>query len=237
LLDSSFRAGGGMTGWIKIHRKFMKWGWADKPEMVSLFIHLLVEANYEDKIWRGQTIKAGELVFGRKAWSKSTGISEQSLRTCIDRLKSTGEITIKTTNKYSIITIVKYKEYQILNCDVTSKSTNTLTSNQPTTNQQLTTPKEVKKERSKEYIYTPEFLEFWTLYPRKEAKGNAYKAYNQSIKKVTHKEIIGALKKSLPVMAQKEKEYIPHPATWLNQRRWEDEVTTTRHKIPSPAGG
>ena len=106
--------------------------------MVHLFLHLLLNANHEDGSWEGIIIKRGQLVIGRKKISSDTGISEQSVRTCIDRLKSTNEITIKSTNKYSIITIINYESYQktsgeinqIINQDFNQQSTN----NQPTTN-------------------------------------------------------------------------------------------------------
>lgn len=141
-----------MTGWVKIHRKFSDWGWRSKPEMVSLFLHILVEANYEDSIWRGITLHRGQCVFGRLTWSKELGISEQTIRTCMERLKSTNEITIESTNKYSIITIVNYEEYQQQEEKLTSKTTSELTNNQQTTNIQSTTPKEDKNLRNKEDI-------------------------------------------------------------------------------------
>ncbi len=112
-----------MSGWIKLHRKFCNWGWSSKPEMVALFIRLLLEANYEEKCLLGHKIGRGQVIFGRSQWSETLGISPQSLRTCLERLKSTSEITIKTTNKFSIITIVNYEEYQSEENLPTSKST------------------------------------------------------------------------------------------------------------------
>ncbi len=101
-----------MEGWIKLHRKIMQWEWYKIPNMYHLFSHLLLSANHEDGKWQGIDIKRGELITGLKAMNANTGISIQSIRTCIERLKSTGEITIKSTNKYSIITLCNYEEYQ-----------------------------------------------------------------------------------------------------------------------------
>lgn len=141
-----------MEGWIKLHRKLVEWEWHDMPEMVSVLLHLLLLANHEDSVWHGVTICRGQLVTGRKELSKITGISEQTVRTCLNRLKSTNEITIQSTNRYSIITICNYDKYQILE-DVDNQQTNQqtnqqLTSNQPTTNQQLTTNKNEKNEKN-----------------------------------------------------------------------------------------
>jgi len=126
-------------GWIKLHRKFLEWEWANMPEMVSIFIHLLLRANYEDGKWRGISIKRGQFITGRNTLSKTTGLSVQSVRTCLERLKSTNEITIKSTNKFSIITILKFDDYQQDERKSTNKITNNPTNEQPATNQQSTT--------------------------------------------------------------------------------------------------
>ena len=127
-------------GWIKLHRKMKEWEWYDDSNTVHLFLHLLLSANHETKIWHGVEITAGQLLTGRKSLSKILGMGEQSVRTSLTRLKSTSEITIKSTNKYSIITIQKWKDYQV--------PTSKLTNDQPATNQQLTTNKNDKKEKN-----------------------------------------------------------------------------------------
>lgn len=129
-----------MDGWIKLHRKFNETAFKRKPLIVALFIHLLTNANHKQSkmLWNGEEmiVEAGQLVTGRLSLSEQTGLSQQSVRTALVILKSTNTITIKTTTKFSVITICKWKEYQML--------TNGLTNNQPTTNQQLTTNKNDK---------------------------------------------------------------------------------------------
>lgn len=126
--------------WIKLHTKFLEWGWADDPNMVSLFVHLLLMANYKDKEWHGVTIQRGQLATSYEKLSQLTGISFQSIRTLLNKLKETGEIVVKSTNRYSIITICKYENYQ----DVENVTNNQLTNNQQTTNNQSTTTTEYK---------------------------------------------------------------------------------------------
>lgn len=124
-------------GWIKLHRKIMSWEWYQHTNTFRVFFHLLMNANYEDKLWHGITIKKGQVVTSRKSLQKALNISQQSIRTSLANIQSTNEITIKSTNKYSIITIVKYRDYQIIE----EKSTNKLTN-------QLTTTKEDKEEKN-----------------------------------------------------------------------------------------
>lgn len=81
----------------------------------------------------------GQLITGRKRISKDTGISERSIRTCIKRLKSTSEVSVKTTNKYSIITLCNYDDYQV-STEQNDQQNDQLTANKrPASDQQVTT--------------------------------------------------------------------------------------------------
>lgn len=147
-------------GWVKLHRKFLKWGWYQKSEMVHLFLHLILSANHEDREWQGITIKKGQLLTGRKKLKASTGISEQTIKTCLTRLKSTNEITTKSTNRYTIITIVNWGDYQDRDKILTNELTSKLNNNQPTTNQQLTTNKNVKNIKNVKKKSEPEKINY-----------------------------------------------------------------------------
>lgn len=143
-----------MSGWIKLHRSIVEWEWYKNPCTRDVFIHLLLTANNETKNWQGVTIRTGQAIIGRKALAKTLGISERNVRTALKHLKSTSEIAIETTNRFSLITILKWAEYQ---GGATSRTTNKLSLNRPASDQQVTTPKEVKNIRNKEErrdIYT-----------------------------------------------------------------------------------
>jgi len=128
-----------MYGYIKLHRKMLDWEWHSEPNTFSVFMHLLLLARFDSGNWKGVHLEPGQLITGRKALSQMTGISEQGIRTCLERLKSTNEITIKSTNKFSVITIVNWGKYQCMNEEPTSKSTSDSADEQPAINQQSTT--------------------------------------------------------------------------------------------------
>lgn len=108
--------------------------------MVHVFTYLLLSANNTDTNWRGNELLKGQVITGRKSISDATGLSEQTVRTCLRRLENSGEICQKSTNKFTIITICKYADYQEYQ-----------PTNQPTTNQQLTSNQpQIKNIRSKE---------------------------------------------------------------------------------------
>lgn len=133
-----------MEGWIKLYRQFTKWEWYKDIKTKAVFLHLLLLANHEENKWQGQTVKRGQVVIGTIKMAEELGISRQSVRTSLNRLKSTNEITIKSTNKYSLVTIVNYEKFQGDEIKSTNETTNNLTFNQPATNQQLTTNKNDK---------------------------------------------------------------------------------------------
>lgn len=74
--------------------------------------------------------------------------------------------------------------------------------------------------------YSPEFLDFWKQYPRKQAKGAAWKAWRKLHPSAELRvDIAQAIEKQRysPNWLRDNGAYIPHPSTWLNERRWEDE--------------
>ena len=79
-------------------------------------------------------------------------------------------------------------------------------------------------------VYTPEFLKFWELYPKKRAKAGAAKAFAKAIQKTDIETMLQALEqqKSSPDWQKDDGQFIPLPSSWLNGCRWEDEATTVR---------
>ena len=97
-------------------------------------MHIISEANCEDKSWRGRIIHRGELVTSVAHLKRDTGITTQSIRTCLERLKSTNEITTSTTNRFTLITVIEYEKYQ--ENQKKNKPNNKPTNKQLTNNQQ-----------------------------------------------------------------------------------------------------
>ena len=143
-----------MAGYIKLHRKLKKWGWYTDANTFRVFMHLLLIASYEDNEFRGYEIKPGQAVIGRKALAKELKMSERSVRTALEHLKTTNEITIKTTNRFSIITIENWTKYQF--DDYENDQQNDQQADQQATNKRPTSDhtQEGKKLRNKEYIYS-----------------------------------------------------------------------------------
>ncbi len=137
-------------GFIKLFRKFLDWEWYDDINTKTLFIHLLLTANWKAKKWHGITVKRGQLITSQSHLAEQTQLSRQQVRRAIDNLISTNDITKSTTSTYTIITIKNYGKYQDNNQVDNQRATN----EQPTSNQRATTTKERKKEKKERNIYT-----------------------------------------------------------------------------------
>lgn len=76
--------------------------------------------------------------------------------------------------------------------------------------------------------YPPDFLAWWELYPKHVAKAAAAKAWRKARSLASWDELLNGLKAWLPTWEHTDPQYIPYPARWLNERRWEN------HPAPEP---
>ncbi len=101
--------------------------------------------------------------------------------------------------------------------------------NEQTTNITLFKPKFNEK-----YDFETLFNLFWKKYPRKVGKGNCEKWFNthRPNKKLVDKMIISLEEQKMSEQWTREKgQFIPHPYTWLNGKRWEDEENQIQDKF------
>lgn len=95
-----------------MYSKFLSWEWFSDPEMVQLFVWLLLKANYCDGRYQGVAIKRGQVLISRRKAAAELHMSERTFRTCLSRLKKTGEVTTQPTHLYTLVTICNYDSYQ-----------------------------------------------------------------------------------------------------------------------------
>lgn len=75
------------------------------------------------------------------------------------------------------------------------------------------------------------FARFWKAYPKKVGKGAAEKSFNRINPDDSLLETMITAINTAKASAQWQKEngqFIPNPSTWLNQRRWEDEIAPSQ---------
>ena len=206
-----------MEGWIKLHRKFNQWEWRDSPKTVSLFIHLLLSANHEDKKWRGILVKRGQLITSLSHLSRDINVSVKSVRVGLNNLKRTNEVAIETTSRYSLIELLNWDKYQV---EGTPEGNQGANEGQTKGNKQE--GKEHKNEKNS--IYTSSFEKFWNVYPVKGGKKIAFGIWKRQHIGEVVEEIVEFVDKAKGTRQWKEG-FIPHPTTFLNGHRWEDDLS------------
>lgn len=97
---------------VKIDRKILSWGWYTDPDTCHLFLHCILRANWKPGEWKGVHYERGQFITSLDSLSKQTGLTVRKVRTALKHLELTGEVTRKTTPKFSIITVNKYDLYQ-----------------------------------------------------------------------------------------------------------------------------
>jgi hypothetical protein len=94
------------------------------------------------------------------------------------------------------------------------------------------TNKQIKESKTPSFAMTDReigsaFDSWWKAYPKKQAKGQARKAYAAAIKKATVDQLEKGAERYAAERAGQDDKYTKHPATWLNGECWADERTAT----------
>lgn len=202
--------------YILLLRKLLDWEWYSDVNTARVFIHMLLRANWKDGNFQGQKIERGSYVSSIAKLALETNLSEREVRTAIKHLKSTGEVTSKSTNKYTVFTVNNYNLYQPSDRQNDKQVTN---SRQADDKQVTTIEKGNKGIKEKNNKYTCAFEEFWKSYPRKADKGNAYKAFAARVNAgYAEDDLIKACKNYADVCTRErtEQKYIKHAKTFLS---------------------
>lgn len=96
-------------GWIKIHRKLLKWEWYKNSQMVHVFLTLLIMAEIGND---GET-EYGQLRTSVSEIADATWLNKSVVRRCLMKLRESKCISIEATRgRKQLITIVNYGDYQ-----------------------------------------------------------------------------------------------------------------------------
>lgn len=98
--------------YIKLFRKMLNWEWYTDVNTKVLFLHCLLKANWKDGNWRGYSYKRGQFITSLPTLARETGLTIRQIRTGLEHLKATGEVTDWHDSKIRIITVNFYDEYQ-----------------------------------------------------------------------------------------------------------------------------
>ncbi len=167
-------------GWIKLHRKFQEsplWKFAINARLhylISLWTYCLLSANWvEIKWYDGKEeiiLPEGSFITSIKHLSESLSISPQQARTGLHHIERMQMITRRITNRWTLIQIVNWRKYQMGEVVDNTPDNKTITRRQQTDNKRITTDKEYKNIRNKEYIY----INIGAASPENKKRGNGF---------------------------------------------------------------
>ena len=107
------------VGWIKVHRVIKDWKYFRDGKYLTVWLSMLMDANFAPQEFEGVTIDRGELVFTYRTWEKKykdfkPAITLRNLRTILGNLEKNGDIVVRhiTDKKITVVKIVNYDRYQ-----------------------------------------------------------------------------------------------------------------------------
>lgn len=184
------------------------WEWYENTNVFRLFYHCLLHTNLEDKRYCGKEIKAGQFVSSITRISAETGLTESQVRTALKKLKDTGYISTKSTNKYTIYTVNEYQNY--IDCGQVAGTTTAVkngTKMEQTVERKMEQPEEKVKEnceKSKENCEKSNkkainecFERLWKKYPSKKGKGQVSDTKKKVLYQIGEEHIQRALERYL----------------------------------------
>ena len=99
-------------GYIRLYRSLLSWEWFQDSATLHVFVFLLLSACFRPIRHAGVDLAPGQLITARSQIAARTGLTENQVRTALGHLKSTGEITVESNSRFSLITITKFARYQ-----------------------------------------------------------------------------------------------------------------------------
>lgn len=100
------------NGWVKLHRKILEWEFYNDMPVRSVFIHLLLKAEFETVVSHGITVQRGQALVTVKGLAEDLKITEKQVRRAFTDLQKYNAVMVEGTNKHSLLTIVNYDGYQ-----------------------------------------------------------------------------------------------------------------------------
>ena len=141
-----------MSGHIHLHRKIRDSAVYQDSKTLHLWLELLLRASWKQcQLLNGVTLEPGQLICGQEELGESIGLSRREVRTRLQQLENCGNVTSKTTNAGTHITICNWATYQLLpDAERPAKrpaSDQQATNDRPASDQRATTEEEGKESK------------------------------------------------------------------------------------------
>lgn len=207
------------------------WEWYESTNVFRLFTHCLLHTNTQNIRYCGREIKAGQFVSSVARISAETGLTESQVRTALKKLKDTGYISTKSTNKYTIYTVNRYQMY--IDCGQVAETTteeNTVDENGTKMEQTV----ERKMEQTDKNAINECFERLWKQYPNKRGKGQVSDTKKKTLYEIGEEKIERALKRYLDDLSKDSSWRKPQNGSTFFNSGYVDYLDENYEKPPEP---
>lgn len=101
-----------MDGFLKLYNKMLDWEWYDDINTKVVFLHCLLRANWKAGSWHGIKYEPGQFITSLPNLATETHLTVRQVRTALEHLKSTGEVTDFRQANCRVITVNNWNQYQ-----------------------------------------------------------------------------------------------------------------------------
>lgn len=208
-------------GYIKLYRSLL-----ENPvicrdsEHIAIWIYLLLNATHKGHsvMFDGKRVDLlpGQLITGRRSMAKTLKISDSKVQRVLKLFEIEHQIEQQTTTRNRLVSVVNWDSYQ--------------SSEPPNAHKRTTSEHKQECKNEKNDINSGLFDRFWKIYPVKNGKATALKSFNKlAPDPKLFDQIMAAVEsqQSEKTRLREMKQFCPawpHPSTWLNNKRWEDET-------------
>lgn len=199
-----------IPGWIKLHRKLLESRVFSDADTLRLFLWILLKANHKLGYFEMNEILPGQLATSVNRIMEELEWTRAKVRYKLTQLKNSGCITVITTNKFTLISVVNWETYQDQSDESQPSNDHPATIEQPSSSHPATiqqpqskNDKNNKNEKNAENAknsltpadagspsgndYPDEFEAWWSIWPsgRKLKKSQSHQKWKKAVTKLT----------------------------------------------------
>ena len=159
-----------MDWFIQLHKKICEWEWYTDIPTKTLFLHILLKCNYKEAKWRWIDVKPWDFITSLDHLAQETWLTVRQVRTALEHLEKTWEVTKQSTSQYTILTLNNWSSYNTRDDKPTTNEWQTNDKPTTTTNKEYKDNKEYKENNNtlvalqpNEYLETMNYLRSYEI--------------------------------------------------------------------------
>lgn len=218
------------NGWVAVPRKIQDELFYTDSQYIHIFLHIILNINRKDGIYKGILVKKFQMLTGRKSLSEATGISESKIERILNKLEELKYIEQQKTTKYRLITMLYKDTIKIFEQQKTSGE------QQKTASEQQATQTTSNTLNTEQTLIQKAVEEIYKLYALKEGKKKGIKKLTSYLQKSKNVESdIEKIKNHILQYNEKCKKdnykFMKHFDTYINQEPWNDDNVEQKQEL------